>query len=260
MSKKGHLEFQHDIFTYMVEVARGNVPGAQIMASHGELTTIGAVTDHLIWPLAGVPALAVPPEVGVQLSIVSDSINDISGGTGAQVLEIHYLDGDLNISNEFVTMDGTTPVLTVATDIRYVECMHIHEIGGLKEAAGNISATESAIVYSYIAAGKRRCTNSARRVPAGKQLFIHALWGGSVSGTAAASTTVRLVSTNIDRQDYTEDAITIPHAAISVQDSSESLTSLAVMAFPAGTVVGLECTTDKAATVTAGFAGWIEDE
>jgi len=260
VSKSAHLQFTHDSFTYMIEVARGNVPGAQIMASHGELTTTGAVEDHLIWPVAGTPDLAVPPEEGVQLSIVSDSVNDTDGGTGARALELHYLNGDLNIRNETITLNGTTPVLSAATDIRFVECMHVHEYGALKEADGNIDGTHSGTTYTYIAAGKRRCTNSARRIPAGKRLFIHALWGGSVSGTAAASTTVRLVSTQLDRHDYTEDAMTIPHAAISVQDSSESLTSLAVMSFPAGSVVGLECTTDKGATITAGFAGWIENE
>ena len=244
----------------MVEVARGNVPGAQIMASHGELTTAGAVDDHLVWPVTGTPDLNVPPEVGVQLAVVSDSVNDTDGGTGARILEIHYLDIDLNIQNEFVTLNGTTPVLTTATDIRFVECMHIHTFGSLREAAGNISGTDSGIIYSYIATGKRRCTNSARRVPAGKRLFILALWGGSVSGTAAAASTVRLVSTNLDRHQYTEEGFTIPHAAVSVQDSAESLTSLAVMSFPAGTVVGLETSTDKAATIVAGFAGWIEDE
>jgi len=260
MSRSSHLEFNHDTFTYMVEVSRDNVPGAQIMASHGELTAAGAVEDHLVWPLAGTGDLVVPAPTGVQLTVVSDSVNDGVGGTGARLLAIHYLDIDLNIKNEFVTLDGTTPVLTTATDIRFVECMHVHEYGSLKKAAGNISGTESGITYTYIAANKRRCTSSARRVPSGKRLFIHALWGGSVSGTAAASTTVRLVSTNLARHDYTEDAMTIPHAAISVQDSSESLTSLAVMSFPAGSVVGLECTTDKGATITAGFAGWIENE
>ncbi len=239
MSKRGHLEFQHDIFTYMVEVARGNVPGARIMASHGELTTTGAVDNHLVWPVLGDADLEVPPEVGIQLSIVSTSAEDGVGGTGARVLELHYLDSDLTIQNEFVTMDGLTPVLTTAIDIRFVECMHIHEYGSVKRAVGNISGTDSGINYAYIEANSRRCANSARRIPAGKRLFIHALWAGSVSGTAAASTTVRLVSTNLDRHDYTEDSVTIPHAAIAVQDSSESLTSLAVMSFPAGAVENL---------------------
>ena len=259
MSKHRHAEFQHDIISYLVEVARGNVRGSSILGAYGELETAGAVTNHLIWPVAGTPALNVPPAPGVQMSLVSTSPQDGVGGTGIRSLRVHYLDGNLDPQSEEVVLDGTTPVLTQATDIRFIQCMHIETHGSNNAAVGNISASNAGIIYSYIVETAVRCSSSARRVPRGKTLFIHALWGGSASGTAAASTTIRLFATHIEGYDHSEDGIMVPLASISVQDGSESLTLLDVFPFPEGTIVGLQCTTDKGAIVDGGFAGWLED-
>lgn len=259
MSKASHVEFKHDILTYMVEVARGNVPGAEPFGAFGELTTAGAVTNHLIWPVAGTPALNVPPDPGVQMTIVSTSAQDGVGGTGIRSIHIHYLDGNLDDQNEEVILNGTTPVTTVATDIRFVQCAHLETYGSGKAAAGNITISSGGITYSYIATGSVRCSSSARRVPRGKTAFVHALWAGSASGTAAAASTIRIGSSFIANHDYTEDGIIIPYASISVQDGSEALTLMEVIPFPEGTVIGMTTTTDKAATISGGWAGWIED-
>jgi hypothetical protein len=243
----------------MAEVARGNVPGASILGSYGELTTAGAVDHHLIWPNPGSPDIPVPPSSGVQMSIVSTSVNDTAGGTGTRTVHIHYLDGNLDPQNEEITLNGTTPVLTVATDVRFIQCMHMDTYGTLQEAAGTITASNGGITYSLIAQGDRRCSSSARRIPRGKMLYIHALWGGSSSGTAAASSTVRLVITYLEGHDYTEDGIGMPYASISVQDGSEALTLLSLFPVPEGSIVALEVTSDKAATISGGFAGYLEN-
>lgn len=244
---------------YENAVVRGGVPGASIFSSYGELTTSGAVTDHMIWPLAGTGDLAVPAEAGVQLTISSSTTNDAAAGTGIQTLKIHYLDGNLNEQSEIIAMNGTTGVTTAATDIRYVNCMHIVTVGSDKAADGNISAVHSGTTYGYIASGKRRCSNSFCRIPAGKRLLISGLYAGSSSGSAAAKSIVRLVTTGISVHDYTEDAITIPHAGIALQDSTETMVFEMPFPVPAGAVVGFEVTTNKAATINAGFFGWLEN-
>lgn len=227
--------------------------------SYGELDTVGAVTNHLIWPLTGTPDLAVPDVAGVQIAVASDDIADDSTGTGVQTLHMHYLDINLDEQSEEIILNGTSSVNSVATDIRFIQCMHIGDVGTGRKAAGNISATNGGVTYSYIKAGDRRCTSSARRVPAGKVLKVSQIYAGSASGTADAVATVKMVLTAIGVHDFTEDGITIPQAGISVQDGSESLNLKPPVEVPAGVVVAFEATTDKASTVTAGFLGYLVD-
>lgn len=92
-------------------------------------------------------------------------------------------------------MNGTTPVDTSASDIRFVQCVHAEELGSGKAAAGNITLSHSGTNYAVIATGKRRCESSFRRVPAGKRLMIKSMYAGSSSGSAAASSIVRFVMT-----------------------------------------------------------------
>jgi len=233
--------------------------GYEAFNSYGELDTGGAVTNHIVWPLAGNPDLRVPASPGVQMSIVSTSTADDIAGTGIRTLHMHYLDASLNAQDEEIELDGTNPVTSIATDVRFIQCMHIGEFGTGKEAAGNISASNGGVTYSYLKAGNRRCLSSAKRVPAGKILMIAQMYAGSASGAADAIATVKLVLTAIGLHDYTEDEITIPQAGISVQDGSESLNLKPPLAVPEGLVVAFETTTDKAALVTAGFLGYLID-
>lgn len=247
-----------DIFASSpLEVARGRVSGASNISSFGELTTAGAVTDHIVWPLSGAPNLAVPASPGAQMAIVSDSANDAAAGTGIRQVSLIYLDGNLDQQSEIVTLNGTTPINTAATDIRFIQCMHLYAAGSGKKAAGNISATNGGVTYSYIASGKRRCSSSARRVPAGKRLVIHSLYGSCISGAGQARAEIRFVMTGIDQSNLTEQAITFPFATIGVQDCSEAISSQSFVV-PAGIVAGFEATIDKAATVNAGFFGFLE--
>lgn len=239
-----------------IEIARGNMPGAMHFPSFGDLLTSGAVTDHLVWPLSG-GALAVPDAAGVQMAIVSDSADDTAAGTGIRSIEIIYLDSALALQSETVTLNGTTPVNTLATDIRFIECMHLVTAGAGGKAAGNISATNSATVYSYIASGKRRCSSSARRVPAGKRLIIDSISVSSLSGAGQARAQFYLVTTKLYETDLTESAITFPHIALGAQDNSNSARTRIVV--DAGVAVGFEVTCDKASTLSAEFNGWIEN-
>ena len=243
--------------SYESEVARGKIAGARPFYSFGEIITGGAVTDHMVWPMAGTPALTVP--TGIQMNISSTSVNDASAGTGIRTVKIHYLDTLLNEQNEVVTMNGTSAVNTVATDIKFVNSMHIMSGGTSKDADGVISLKNGAVTYAQILTNKRRCSSSVRRVPKGKRLMITSLYGASSSGTATTSAIVRLVTTGVNDDDFTSDSITFPHAGIAIQDTSATMSL--IMPFPVeeGQVVGLEVTTDKSAMVDAGFMGWIED-
>lgn len=244
---------------FMVEIARGNVAGTEPFNSHGRYVATGAVTNHIIWP-DGV--YNVPVSTGVQMSIVSTDVADDGSpvGTGIRTMDIHYLDADLIPRVEAITLNGTTPVLTVATNIRFIQCMHILTAGTAKSAVGTISATNSAVIYSQIEVGSRRCASSARMVPAGKRLFIAGAVGGSVSGTAAAGAQIKLSTTYFDGHDLTSQLIFIPFGNIGMQDNSIPYTfPIPAGPFPAGTIVTMEVTVDKAAVITGDWFGWLEN-
>lgn len=174
--------------------------------------------------------------------------------------ELHYLDANLAEQIEIVTMNGLTPVLTVATNIRFIQCMHIITAGTNKAAVGTINATNSAIVYGQIAAGSRRCTSSARMVPAGKVLYVLGAGAGSVSGTATARTEVKLSSTYFDGHDLTSQGVRMPFATVCLQDGSQFFNFPTPLGpFPAGTIVLMEASTDKAAIITGDWFGYLEN-
>jgi hypothetical protein len=119
--------------------------------------------------------IPIPPLIGEQMSIVSSSVQDGPAGTGILTLRLHYMDHNANERYEDLIMNGTVPVNTVATDIRFVNDIHALTAGTTKAAVGNITIFPvgvPATVYNEIVAGQTHQNNSSRMVPAGKFLLI----------------------------------------------------------------------------------------
>jgi hypothetical protein len=240
---------------YQVSIARGQVTGAQPYGAYGSRTTTGA-ESNVLWPNG---AYSFPAASGVQMSIVSTSANDADAGTGIRTMDIHYLDANLVEHIETVTLNGITPVLTVATNIRFIQCMHGLTFGSGKAAAGNISASNGGNTYSYIEAGRVRCSSSVRMVPAGKRVFVTSFYGGSISGNAGAATIIRLATTTYDGHDLTSVGVFFPLASGAFQDNSSGLTIPCPLAFTEGQTIGMTFTTDKASTIVGSWFGWLEN-
>jgi hypothetical protein len=72
-----------------------------------------------------------------QRSILSASANDAAAGTGARTIRITYYTVTFTGPfTETVTLNGTTPVNTVATDICYIESMEVLTVGSGASNAG----------------------------------------------------------------------------------------------------------------------------
>lgn len=239
----------------LTNISRGLVTGAEPFGSFGKRTAIGAVTLQILWPDG---TMVLPASTGVQLSVVSTSASDTAAGTGIRTVDIHYLDANLAPQTETVTLNGTTPVLTVATNIRFVQCMHMITYGTGKVAAGTISATDGANVVSQIAIGEIRCTSSTRMVPAGKKLFVKSLYASTIS-PGSSETTVAFGATQFEGHDYSADSIFMPFAQTGFQDTGLTLQLDVPLVFTEGTAVGLLYTQTSTATVTGGWFGWLEN-
>jgi hypothetical protein len=240
---------------YTYDVARGKITGAEPIEAYGSRTTTGA-EDNVLWPNG---AYSFPASSGVQMTIVSTSANDTAAGTGIRTIDIHYLDANLATQVETVTLNGTTPVNMVATNIRFIQYMHGVTFGSGKVAAGNISATNNGNTYSYIQTGQVRCSSTVRMVPAGKRLIVTSFYGGSISGTAGAATIIHLATPTYDGHDFTSSGIFMPLASGAFQDNSSGLTIPCPLAFTAGQSIGMTFSTDKATTVVGSWFGWLEN-
>lgn len=238
------------------DIARGLVSGSRPEGSFGERSALAGEVNRVVWPNG---VFSLPPAAGVQMSIVSTSANDTAAGTNVRSLELHYLDDALIEKTELITLNGLTPVLTVATNIRFINSMHIQTYGTNAFAGGTITASNGGTTYSQIAASDTRSASSMRMVPAGKKCFVAGASASSTSGTSAARVTTRLVASELDNHQYIDPLILIPFGSIGTQDSSEAFNFPVPLPFSAGTVIGFTESTDKDAFVSASWFGWIED-
>lgn len=239
------------------DVARGYVPGAVQFGSFGERELVGATSNQIIWSNG---AFSAPHPTGIRISVVSTSANDSAAGTGIRTLEIHYLDNNLDEQVETVIMTGTTPVLTVATNIRFINLAHMITFGALAHAAGDITFTNNGNNYAEILAGNPVQVSSARMVPRGKVFYLSGATAGSVSGSTTARVLIRLAANSYNGNIFNNPFALVPYGSIGVQDNTVAFNFPVPFRFISGVVVALLASSDKSCTVSGSIYGWLEDE
>jgi len=190
---------------FLLEITRGNVPGMKIMRSLGEREGMGTTaTGEDVWrgnDLSSTPSapasdtsIPIPDSAGEQMTVVSENNADNGAtATGALTVTLVYLDAAGAEQSEVITMNGTTEVDTVATDIRFVQELHVTTVGSNGVAEGNIrifKISDDTLVYSMIAQGGNMSMVSAKMIPAGKTLHLREWSAGEA--TANGRLTVRL--------------------------------------------------------------------
>jgi len=228
------------------DIARGNVPGSIPFSAYGERIVSGSGTS-LIWE-TGMPTTLTVPD-SIQLTLVSTSASDTEN------IAIKYLDGNLLEQTEVVTLNGLTPVTTVATNIRAIN--NAYSQNG--PVVGTISFMNGGVTYATIRPNDLQFHTSVQRVPADKRMMVDSLFAGSASGSSDSRVTIRFVTSFINGDSFAEDGYLPPVAGISVQDSSTTLAGFGPFPIPAGEWVGLTAKWDKAADITAGYFGYLED-
>lgn len=153
--------------------------------------TFGAVTLAVIAIAVVRSTVYTEQTSNAQRSIASASANDTSAGTGARTVEITYLDDLFNGPfNETVTLNGTTYVNTVATNICYIERIKVLTVGSTGSNAGIITLKAATAgggaTIGTIAAATNQTLWAHHYVPTGK---IAHITGISVShnGTTVGS-------------------------------------------------------------------------
>lgn len=123
--------------------------------------------------ISRIPGVVVIPEPdGVLVSLVSDSADDTFAGTGAQEVEIVYLDSTGVQQHVTCSMGGLTPCDITGVDIQKVQWVHVVKMGNNANqvAQGNISLVDTGtglVVYEYITAGGNQSLSAKWHVPSG---------------------------------------------------------------------------------------------
>lgn len=169
---------------FVTEVMRGRVPRCQnVMFAMGEFESgnvDAAGEDVCRWEdVSGPPRLYTPTATGEQVAVVSSSNAD-NGATSTGILSVrmHYLDVNGAEQTEDITLNGTTPVNSQATNVRFINDVHaIPPIGTGGVAAGNISFYKAGgsigtHLQQLIALGGNKSLVPHRMVPLGKTLYL----------------------------------------------------------------------------------------
>jgi hypothetical protein len=114
---------------------------------------------------------------GAQRSFKSTNANDTAAGTGIRKIQLSYISSiDGLQKTEVITLNGTSAVASVATDILYINEVKAISVGSLKKAAGTISLYNAAdgtgTVMVQILPNYLKSYISKYYVPAGKLLYI----------------------------------------------------------------------------------------
>lgn len=129
------------------------------------------------------------PASAMQMELVSSSANDASAGTGARTVRVTYFDGSMDGPfTEDITLNGTTPVDTVATNIRFIEKMETLTVGSNGTNVGTISIreTDGSPTYASIAASDGITYLAHHYVAAGRRCCVTRI----ITGTQGASSSV----------------------------------------------------------------------
>lgn len=168
-----------DPLDFNTEVAKGNVEGHELIFIQGINSDVDPVVAENLWDAGGV---IVYPTAGEQWEVLSTSINDTAGGTGARSVLVEFLDDQYAVQTELVALNGTTPVLFNGTNAFRGRLATVAEAGSLNFNDGKITfrsvATQDPRLV--IGANSNASLHGFYTVPLGKTaflLYLHASLG-----------------------------------------------------------------------------------
>lgn len=259
----GNLLSHHNILLnvdYRTGIGMGVVSGHTPFRGLGRRASISTTTNgDDLW--GGVATTLVFPNqsTGEQCTLVSTSANDSAAGSGAQQIDVHYLDNNGVEQVETVTMNGVTPVNTVATNIRFIQYIHTQRVAAINNvAAGNItiySTATPANIFNFLSAGSNISLNSARMVPAGKTFYLSFI---KAEGTDNKPLSVRLRAT-CDYEGVLTTNIFIFDEIFELYNSGVFMQLSVPRKMPAFTIIkGTAFTSSLGGVASISYGGWIE--
>ena len=247
---------------YAYDIAEGTISAHDYFRALGYNSAVGAAEEDL-WEVGGsyvFPAGAA----GLELYSSSDQDSGAGGinpaGTGIRTVEIHYLDATYAEQVEVVTLDGTTVVPTIATDILRINGFHTVTAGTTAQAVGNVELRHLANtpIYSYIAIGGNKSLQSIWTVPLGKTAYLTDWHWGAASTTASRWARFTLKTTSDDEGEYTASLFHFQDIGM-ILEGNDNIHFTLPLVLPAKTDIKISMIGSGAGIVCTGtLEGWYE--
>lgn len=159
-------------YDYNKQLVMKNIKGNRSQYKYGRNAAVGVTEEDCI-SQGGLVTLITEID-GTGLRFKSSQAADTALGTGARTVLFIYLDSNFDTQSELVTMNGTSYVNTVATDIKRPLRALVKTSGSGLKNAGNITFEHlsSAITYLQIDAVEGQSLFCAFTVPRGKVCLI----------------------------------------------------------------------------------------
>lgn len=163
---------------YTYDIAEGNIANHSSINKFGHNPTVAGVLET-VWTGSNLyPWMTVAD----QMELLSGSINDDVGGTGAITLELFGLDSSYNPISEMISLNGTAPVTTTLSYFRNFRAI-IRSAGSTGWNVGVITIRDQDIgtTRAIIDANKNQTLMAVYTIPAGYTGYITSWYAGSVA-------------------------------------------------------------------------------
>jgi len=177
VSSSGRLKVVSQPYTYAI--AEGDVLGHRPLRRFGHNPSVGTSLETV----SNDSVLYTYLTSAEYLRIVSTSASDDIAGVGMRSIFIQGLDGDYNIVNEVVELDGTTPVYT--TTHQYIRLLAAYgsAVGTTPGNVGIVTISNNAgtNILGTLPVGEGRWNSAIVTVPAGGTIYITDWYGSENS-------------------------------------------------------------------------------
>jgi hypothetical protein len=197
------------------------------------------------------------PGSAAPLSVSSTSASDSSAGTGTRTLRLTYYDNSMNGPyTEDITMNGTTPVNTVASNIRFIESIESLTVGSNGTNVGTITLFGSTAggggTVTTIAIGDGRTYFAHHYVRPNRTMFIRRLLVSTGSAGTSANCSIG-VTKPLTANSFENQIGTQFRAVAATIGNTLDFDALAAVTGPARVVVYIRPDANTASTFYANF-------
>ena len=187
-------------------------------------------------------------------------VDNSTGGTGVKVMSAHFLDNTYAEFEEFIVLNGTTAVTTVATNILRVNDLHTVFAGTGTRAVGNIDIRHltDTPIYRRLLAGFNVDACIFFTVPLGKTAYAVRWTIAQGFSTVNRYAEARLTATCDTHGHYLENIFNTKAMAL-IQDGAIEFEFNCPLKFPAKADIKIDVSCpDTNAVCVGSIAGWIE--
>lgn len=180
------------VLSPLIEAAVGNLPEYNGIFFAGDSDLINSSEFRTVWGLDTAYDTIMTP---ITMSIVSDNAADTAAGTGAQSVQVQYLDSSFIRKIAILEMNGTTPV-AMPEDLIGVNDMRLLAAGNTGTNAGSITL-ENGSIGAFIAPGQSVARQAVQTVPAGKTWIAQGFFASVNTGDAVNVRAIAVSDTGV---------------------------------------------------------------